>query len=179
MSIPGTVGAIVVERPIEIEEPLVNYAPLVFHFGALSPEQNVELYKAQIGRLAECVSQKSNQDPRIRRSGVIINTCGWVRDGGYSCLLHCASVFECDVIAVLDAERLFNELERDVPRTVKCVLLPKSGGVVERSRAIRQGARDVKVKVSARVRRTVQKCMCTFKAAVCFCVCAALLLRHT
>ena len=27
-------------------------------------------------------------------SGIIINTCGWVRSGGYQCLTHAAGAFE-------------------------------------------------------------------------------------
>lgn len=62
-------------------------------------------------------------------SGVIINTCGWIKAGGYKHILHAATVFEVDVILVLDQERLYNELVRDMPTFVKIVFLPKSGGV--------------------------------------------------
>ena len=34
-----------------------------------------------------------------------------------------------DVIIVLDQERLYNELKRDIPDFVKVIMLPKSGGV--------------------------------------------------
>lgn len=62
-------------------------------------------------------------------SGIIINTCGWVKNDGYKHLMHAAQAFEVDVILVLDQERLYNELVRDMPNFVKVVLLPKSGGV--------------------------------------------------
>lgn len=62
-------------------------------------------------------------------SGVIINTCGWVRGSGYKQILHVAQSFEVDVILVLDQERLYNELQRDLPSFVKVVFLPKSRGV--------------------------------------------------
>lgn len=68
-------------------------------------------------------------DCLARTSGVIINTCGWVKGGGYKQLLHAATAFEVDVILVLDQERLYNELVRDMPSFVKVVFLPKSGGV--------------------------------------------------
>ncbi len=38
-----------------------------------------------------------------------------------------------DVIIVLDEERVYNNLVRDMPQFVKVVWLPKSGGVVKRS----------------------------------------------
>jgi polynucleotide 5'-kinase involved in rRNA processing len=62
-------------------------------------------------------------------SGVIINTCGWVKGDGYKQLTHIAQAFEVDIILVLDQERLYNELVRDMPTFVKVVFLPKNGGV--------------------------------------------------
>lgn len=44
-------------------------------------------------------------------------------------MTHIALSFEVDVILVLDQERVYNELVRDMPEFVKVVLLPKSGGV--------------------------------------------------
>lgn len=62
-------------------------------------------------------------------SGAIINTCGWVKGQGYQMLIHAAKAFQVDLIIVLDQERLYNELVRDMPETVKVVFQPKSGGV--------------------------------------------------
>lgn len=59
----------------------------------------------------------------------MINTCGWVRGEGYKQILHIAQSFKVDVILVLDQERLYNELQRDLPEFVKVVFLPKSRGV--------------------------------------------------
>ena len=44
-------------------------------------------------------------------------------------LIHAAKAFEVDVIIVLDQERLYNELVRDLPDFVKIAFQPKSGGV--------------------------------------------------
>jgi polyribonucleotide 5'-hydroxyl-kinase len=44
-------------------------------------------------------------------------------------LIHAAKAFEVDLIIVLDQERLYNELVRDLPETVKVVFQPKSGRV--------------------------------------------------
>lgn len=64
-----------------------------------------------------------------KSSGIIINTCGWVKQEGYNHLLHAAEAFEVIAIFVLDQERLYNELLRDMPKFVQVVYLPKSGGV--------------------------------------------------
>lgn len=60
---------------------------------------------------------------------MIINTCGWVKGEGYKQLLNSGKAFEVDVILVLDQERLYNELVRDMPNYVKIVFIQKSGGV--------------------------------------------------
>merc|ERR1711928_84953 len=75
-------------------------------------------------------------------SGVVINTCGWVKAQGYQMLVHAAKAFEVDIVIVLDQERLYNELVRDFPDTVKIVFQPKSGGVVERNQSSYRGTRS-------------------------------------
>ena len=54
--------------------------------------------------------------------------------------------FEVDVILVLDQERVYNDLVRDMPEFVKVVWLPKSGGVVERPPEQRIEAREARIK---------------------------------
>lgn len=82
----------------------------------------------------------------MQSSGIIINTCGWVKGIGYKCLLHAIEVFNVDVIFVLDQERLYNELLRDVASKSKVVLLPKSGGVVEISTPQRIESRNNRIR---------------------------------
>lgn len=50
------------------------------------------------------------------------------------------------MILVLDQERLYNELVRDLPHFVKIIFLQKSGGVVERSKSVRAEARDQRIR---------------------------------
>lgn len=78
ISIPGTVGAILVERPSDIEEGFSQQGPLVFHFGHNSPGQNIELYNTLITRLAEVLQKRADVNKKVAQSGTIINTCGWV-----------------------------------------------------------------------------------------------------
>ncbi|VEN41471.1 unnamed protein product [Callosobruchus maculatus] len=81
-----------------------------------------------------------------RASGVIINTCGWIKNAGYKQLISNAKAFEVDAIFVLDQERLYNELVRDMPNFVKIIFMAKSGGVVERSKSLRVEARDQRIR---------------------------------
>jgi len=99
-----------------------------------------------IDQLAVTVKERLEVNKKTRHSGVIINTCGWIKGEGYKQLLNSGKAFEVDVILVLDQERLYNELVRDMPNYVKIVFLQKSGGVVERSKQGRIEARDQRIR---------------------------------
>ncbi|XP_049782845.1 protein CLP1 homolog [Schistocerca cancellata] len=146
ISVPGSIGALLVERPASVEEGFSQQAPLVYHFGHCGPAANLTLYNILVTRLSEVVSERMQANRRANASGVIINTCGWVKGDGYKLLTHVAQAFEVDIIIVLDQERLYNELVRDMPPFVKVVFLPKSGGVVERNQSQRAEARDSRVR---------------------------------
>ncbi|XP_060525538.1 protein CLP1 homolog isoform X2 [Cylas formicarius] len=124
ISIPGTVGALVIERPAGIDEGFSQEAPLVYNFGHKSPGHNSKLFKMITEQLAMIVKERLEVNKKTRQSGVIINTCGWIKD----------------------QERLYNELVRDMPNYVKIVFLQKSGGVVERSKHVRTEARDQRIR---------------------------------
>lgn len=146
ISIPGTIGALLVERPAAVEEGFSQQAPLVYHYGHKAPSTNLTLYMMLVSRLAEVISERMQANRKANASGVIINTCGWIKGDGYKQLTHIAQAFEVDIILVLDQERLYNELVRDMPTFVKVVFLPKNGGVVERSQSARAEARDSRVR---------------------------------
>lgn len=146
ISIPGTIASLLIERPASIEEGFSQLAPLVIHFGHKTPDHNNELYKTCLSTLADITLERLNDDKKAMVSGVVINTCGWVKGGGYQHILHATKAFKVDIILVLDQERLYNELLRDVDSAVKVVFLPKSGGVVERSQQARGESRDQRIR---------------------------------
>ncbi|KAL1513262.1 hypothetical protein ABEB36_002691 [Hypothenemus hampei] len=146
ISIPGTVGAIVIERPASIDEGFSQEAPLVYNYGYKSPSGNSKLFSMVMDQLALTVKERLEVNKKTRHSGVIINTCGWIKGDGYRQLLHAGHTFEVDVVLVLDQERLYNELVRDMPNNVKIVFLQKSGGVVELSKSARTENRDQRIR---------------------------------
>lgn len=146
LSIPGTIGAILVERPAKIGDTFSQDAPLIYQFGHITPSDNDEFYDKLISKLAEVTLERMQLKPKLKSSGMIINTCGWIKGKGYKHILHAAQAFEVAAIFVLDQERLYNELLRDLPKFVKVVFLQKSGGVVERSRNLRMEARDLRIR---------------------------------
>lgn len=146
VSVPGTVGALCVERPADVEEGFSTQAPLIYHFGSTTPGTNIKLYNKLTSRLAQVFNLRCDSNRRAAVSGCIINTCGWVKGGGYQAIIHAASAFEVDVVIVLDQERLYNDLHRDLPHFVHTILLPKSGGASERSKECRRESRDQRVR---------------------------------
>lgn len=143
---PGTMGALLIERPATLEEGFSQQAPLLYSFGHISPSGNDKLYKILVSKLAAVTMERLDANKRAKCSGIIINTCGWVKGAGYGNLLYTADAFKVDAILVLDQERLYNELLRDIPKHVKVVFLHKSGGVVERSKKTRQESRDMRMR---------------------------------
>ncbi|KAF6017759.1 CLP1 [Bugula neritina] len=146
ISIPGSMGALIVQRPHDIETGYPQAIPLVYHFGHKAPGDNLSLYTKVISSLSQTINDRCSHNSNANVSGCIINTCGWIKDAGYKSLIHIASVFEVNIIIVIDQERLYTELRRDMPDFVKIIQLQKSGGVVNRTRQTRATSRDSRVR---------------------------------
>lgn len=146
ISIPGTLGATLVERIAHVEDGFSQQAPLVYQFGHISPGDNDAYYKLLLTKLADVTLKRMQTNKKIKSSGMIINTCGWVKGAGYKHILHAAEAFQAAAIFVLDQERLYNELLRDVPKSTQVVFLQKSGGVVEQTKNARAENRDTRIR---------------------------------
>ena len=55
----------------------------------------------------------SSQFQTLKRKSISFS---WIRGGGYQSILTAAKDFEIDIVIVLDQERLYKELERDLPK---------------------------------------------------------------
>ncbi|CAJ0952851.1 unnamed protein product, partial [Mesorhabditis belari] len=145
ISAPGTIGAIHINRPADVVDGFERTKPIVYNYGSLQPGDNNALYEKLLITLSQAVSAKTVENVETGISGVIINTCGWIADGGYAAIVQAAQHFEVDIVAVLDQERLYNELQKTLPKFVKIVHLPKSGGVEVRSSEVRLKSRNMAV----------------------------------
>lgn len=126
------------EKPADIEESFQITAPIVFHYGHTSHSNNPTLYNVIMGALGDSVNKKKLNDSCIKYSGTIVNTSGWVTGYGYQSTLQAVNHFNIDIVLVLDQERLYSELVRDLKnKPVKVLLIPKSGGVVSRTKEYR------------------------------------------
>lgn len=57
-------GAVMVERPAEVEESFSQAAPLVYQFGHISMSNNSTLYNTLVSRMAEVIHQRMEDNPR-------------------------------------------------------------------------------------------------------------------
>lgn len=119
ISLPGTIGAFLVEKIAHVGEGFSQKAPLVYQFGHLSPSGNDAYFNVLLSQLADVTLKRMQANKKIRSSGMIINTCGWIKGEGYRHILHAAQAFQAAAIFVLDQERLYNELLRDVSKSVQ------------------------------------------------------------
>lgn len=146
IAVPGTLGALLVERPADAEEGFLLQTPLVYSYGSPSPSANEKYYNTLVQEMSESVYKHFKRNRKAAVSGCIINTCGWVTGAGFRLLLNIVEAFKVDVILVLDQERVYNDFKNKLGDSVQCVHLPKSGGVFERTQELRRAYRDAKIR---------------------------------
>ncbi|CAD5230204.1 unnamed protein product [Bursaphelenchus xylophilus] len=133
---PGCVSCINVEK---LSHPLYGFdtdRPYVMNYGSLNPLANQKLYDIMVEHLAEVVQKKMRMVERFKKGGVIIDTTAFSKGNYYKSIVKAAEVFNVDLLIVLDHERLFADLQRDLKnKSIKIIHLPKSGGVETRTAA--------------------------------------------
>ncbi|KAI1292307.1 Protein CLP1 -like protein [Halotydeus destructor] len=142
IGIPGVLGLIVVQVPAIANGGFSQKSPFMFNLGTVNQEDNMGLYETLINRLAVAAEVKSDQDAKVRSSGLIINTCGWVSGETFTALVDTARAFKVDLIVVLEQEQLLRDLAKELPNSVRLVLAPKSSGVVTRDKEYKHRVRD-------------------------------------
>lgn len=58
LAIPGTIGAMPIERPADVEEGFSQICPLIYHFGYKEPGSNPLLYNLLVTKLAQVVAER-------------------------------------------------------------------------------------------------------------------------
>lgn len=66
IAIPGTIGALLIERPAPVEEGFCQEAPLVYHFGHKSPSGNYQLYNMAVTRLSEVILERIEANKKCK-----------------------------------------------------------------------------------------------------------------
>ncbi|XP_063284231.1 polyribonucleotide 5'-hydroxyl-kinase Clp1-like [Pelobates fuscus] len=138
LSVPGTISALRVERPADVEKGFFPQTPIVFHYGSTTPEKNIRFYNKITSHVAHLFNQQCASGQHISLSGCVINTCGLIKGARYQALIHAALAFEVDLILALGQDRLYNDLLGHLPHDMRIVFLPKSGGVSKQSKELRR-----------------------------------------
>ena len=115
----GTMGATIVDQQVNADSQYDQSGPLVFSFGHKTPGHNLPYYNHLVNQMAGTIKEQLKKNRKAEASGVIINTCGWIKDKGYDTLKNIAQAFEVDAIIVIDEDRLYRDLVQDMPPFVK------------------------------------------------------------
>ncbi|CAD5225586.1 unnamed protein product [Bursaphelenchus okinawaensis] len=133
---PGCLSVINVEK---LSHPLYGFdtdKPYALNFGSLNPLKNQKLYDIMVEHISEVVNKKLKAIDKFRKGGVIIDTTAYSKGVYYKSILRAAEIFNVDLLIVLDHERLYADLQKDLKgKPTKIIHLPKSGGVESRTPA--------------------------------------------
>lgn len=154
IGLPGTIGALSIESPIDIETGLSRRSSMLMHFGHTNPSADNEgksgfLYKAIVDNMAKIVHSKLEQDKKSYYSGVIINTSAWSDDADYKLLLHACRAFKANVVLVMDDEVLQDDLKKDLAESgypVNVMNVPKTVGIMTRVSDANVESRYIRIK---------------------------------
>lgn len=152
---PGTITAATVSSQLDVENgygiaPISGATmtpvktPLVYHCPYQSSAEKPNVYKAILTRTALSVTNRLEEDPAAKQSGLIIDTPGSLNDpkSNYDMIAHLVSEFSITLILALGSERLYNDLNRryGAPKAngdpaIPVLRISKPGGAVERDAA--------------------------------------------
>lgn len=145
----GSLTAVTVGSQLEVENgygispisgPTITpvKTPLIYHYPYASANEKPDVYKALITRMALSVTNKLEEDPMAKSSGLIIDTPGNLNDpkSNYDLITHLVSEFSITLLLTLGSERLYNDLNRRFGSSqtdaIPVLRISKPGGAVER-----------------------------------------------
>jgi polyribonucleotide 5'-hydroxyl-kinase len=163
LTVPGTLSANVMSsESVSVETYSttglpVSQQPLVLWHG--STVASPDLFRAQVTALGGKLDRRIHNDEWVRRSGLIVNTNGWIQDEGFQLLLHSVAALKISVVLVMGHDRLYSMMKSAVGKTktaaatttktsnaIKVIKVPRSGGVVSRESAFMNQCRSRSIK---------------------------------
>ena len=162
---PGSITAATVSSQLDVENgygiaPISGATitpvktPLVYHCPYASPAEKPGVYKALLTRMALSVTNRLEEDPAAKQSGMIIDTPGSLNDpkSGYDMIAHLVSEFSITLILALGSERLYADLNRkyNTPKpngepAIPVLRISKPGGAAERDTAFMDQVRHQQI----------------------------------
>ncbi|KAJ3306620.1 Cleavage polyadenylation factor subunit clp1 [Kappamyces sp. JEL0829] len=136
VSVPETLSAMAIHRPIDPEEEfngtisLYKSSPITYYYGSSDIKDKKKVYLSLVASLAGKVKSKLN-DKIVKSAGLILDTpAQFIDQGNFELLYEAMNEFEIDVVLVIGHERLLSNLQqryKDDP-AVSIVKIAKSGG---------------------------------------------------
>lgn len=132
IGLPGTIGALSIESPIDIETGLQTRSSMLMHFGHTSPSADMEsksslYYSVLVENMAKIVHSRLEQDRKSYYSGIIINSSSWTDNNDYKLLVDACKNFNANMVIVVDDEVLQDDLQKDLGTDNATVLnVPKT-----------------------------------------------------
>ncbi|KAM0261497.1 hypothetical protein ACHAQJ_002178 [Trichoderma viride] len=129
--------------------------PMVFHYGREYAEEDEDLYRELIGRLAGAVSGRLSEDDDVRGSGVIVDSIGISEGGqiGMELTAHVVDEFSVNIVVVVGSTGLHRELSKrfasektSLGEPIQVVSVEASDGVAKREEAFLQHSREAAIK---------------------------------
>lgn len=140
-SLPGTISACIVDRPIDIETGFQTFAPLTYFYGQSSLSENEEHVFAGVDELAKACHEKYSVT-----DWVVLANAGSIDGPAFQYLLHCARAMRSDYVVVVGDDRLQAKLRKELPPSTVVAKVNKSGGVVIRDAVFRDQLRASRFK---------------------------------
>ncbi|KAF2226709.1 Pre-mRNA cleavage complex II protein Clp1-domain-containing protein [Elsinoe ampelina] len=132
---------------------ILSRTPLIYHYPFSSPTSHPDLYKALSTRLALTTTQKLENHPTLKSSGLIIDSPPTLNNpqSSYDIASHLISEFSINIILVLGSERLFNDISRRhtatvPPDTITVLRVANSPGAVARDEAFLKQHRAAQIR---------------------------------
>lgn len=124
LSITGTFGVLPITEQSDTGGRFNERDLSVYYFGYKSPGHNMELYKHLLQKVGKSLKTRLKRS-RMKSSGAIIDTCGWVDGGGYKLIKEIIELFEVNVVLVLSKKSLYYKLKDDVSRKTELTFVNK------------------------------------------------------
>ncbi|PIA14574.1 Clp1-domain-containing protein [Coemansia reversa NRRL 1564] len=160
VSVPGTLSVAAVSQAVDIEAGFMGLVqpssqgagetPLVWQFGYEQPDANPALFNALVDCAASAVTRRQKTDGAA--SGLIVDTRGFSDVARDQTIDHAVQALRITALLVVGNERMhsvlaarFGASDSTKSESVTVLKIPRSGGAVDRSPAMRQqlGARAV------------------------------------
>ncbi|KAJ2805057.1 Cleavage polyadenylation factor subunit clp1 [Coemansia guatemalensis] len=153
VAVPGTVAVAAVGHPVDIEAGFMGLAqpssegagetPLVWQFGYEQPDANAALFNALVDRVAGAVERRQKTDGAA--SGLVVDTRGFSDVARDQTIEHAVRALRITALLVVGNERMHSVLaarlgtaDASKEGSVTVLKLPRAGGAVDRSAAVRQ-----------------------------------------